>query len=40
MHEDAVHAAPQMYKVLMENHRVRVLEGRVKAGVTALRLVY
>jgi beta-alanine degradation protein BauB len=35
MHEDAVHAAPKMYKVLLENHRVRVLEARIKAGVTA-----
>ena len=35
MHADAVEAAPKMYKTLLENHRVRVLEARVKPGVTA-----
>ena len=32
---DPVTVAPKMYKVLLENHRVRVLEARVKPGVTA-----
>jgi hypothetical protein len=32
---DPVKVAPKMYKVLLENHRVRVLEARVKPGVTA-----
>jgi len=35
MHADPVDVAPKMYKTLLENNRVRVLEGRVKAGVTA-----
>ena len=35
MHADPVTVAPKMYKVLLENHRVRVLEARVKPGVTA-----
>jgi quercetin dioxygenase-like cupin family protein len=35
IHADPVQVAPRMYKVLLENHRVRVLEARVKPGVTA-----
>jgi quercetin dioxygenase-like cupin family protein len=35
MHADAVHAAPKMYKTLLENNRVRVLEARIRPGVTA-----
>jgi beta-alanine degradation protein BauB len=32
MAKDAVEAAPNVYTILFENERVRLLEGRVKSG--------
>jgi hypothetical protein len=32
MSKDAVEAAPSVYRVLFENERVRLLEGRVRPG--------
>ena len=34
MADDAVSVAPHVYKVLLENDRVRVLDSRMKPGET------